>query len=100
MTYSPMRSVVTAPGAFGGKDGTLDLPLWNGEPVPMDSPIRRDGWVMFRSDADELTFHAPSGAGFGDPLKRDRAAIEADLRTGLVTPEGAARDYGYRPDPR
>jgi N-methylhydantoinase B/oxoprolinase/acetone carboxylase alpha subunit len=97
MTYSPMRSVVPAPGMSGGQDGTLDLPLWNGEPVAMDSPIRRDGWAMFRTDVDELTFHAPSGAGFGDPHARDRSAIEADIRTGLVTPEGAARDYGFRP---
>ena len=99
MTYSPMRSVVAAPGMRGGKDGTLDLPLWNGIPVPMDSSIRRDGWTMFRSDADELTFHAPSGAGYGDPGRRDPAAIEADLRTGIVTKEGAARDYGYRRRP-
>lgn len=35
------------------------------------------------------------GGGYGDPKKRDRAAIERDLAEGYVTPEGAARDYGY-----
>ncbi|HZF76878.1 MAG TPA: hydantoinase B/oxoprolinase family protein [Acetobacteraceae bacterium] len=36
----------------------------------------------------------PGGGGFGPPRERDRAAIEADLRDGYVTPEAAARDYG------
>jgi 5-oxoprolinase (ATP-hydrolysing)/N-methylhydantoinase A len=35
------------------------------------------------------------GAGFGAPRERPREAVERDLRLGLVTPEGAARDYGY-----
>jgi len=77
-------------------DGTCDDPLWNGEPVAADSEIARDGWASFRSDTDRLTFHTPAGAGFGDPHQRERARIEADLRQGLVTPEGAARGYGYR----
>jgi N-methylhydantoinase B/oxoprolinase/acetone carboxylase alpha subunit len=94
MFYTPIRGAVPAPGMFGGHDGTLDVPLWNGEVVPAESPMRRDGWVIFRADADLLTFHAPSGAGFGDPRERDRAAIEADIRRGLLTSEGAARDYG------
>ena len=64
--------------------------------MPADSEIARDGWAMFRTDTDVLTFHAPSGAGFGDPRERGRAAIEADIRSGLVTPDGAAHDYGYR----
>ena len=93
MFYTPIRGAVPAPGMFDGRDGTLDVPLWNGEPLPADSPIRRDGWLMFRSDGDRITFHAPSGAGFGDPKRRERAAIEADIRRGLVTREGALRDY-------
>jgi len=34
------------------------------------------------------------GGGFGDPARRDRAAIEADLRDGYVTADAARRDYG------
>jgi N-methylhydantoinase B/oxoprolinase/acetone carboxylase alpha subunit len=95
MFYTSIRGRVPAPGMAGGRDGTLDVPLWRGEPLPADSEFSRDGWVMFRDDADALTFHAPSGAGFGDPRMRSRAAIEADMRRGLVTSEGAARDYGF-----
>ncbi|MCK2220525.1 hydantoinase B/oxoprolinase family protein [Actinomadura sp. ATCC 31491] len=34
------------------------------------------------------------GGGLGPPSGRDPAAVRADLATGRVTPEGAARDYG------
>ena len=36
----------------------------------------------------------PGGGGWGEPLTRDLAAVAKDLRDGLVTIEGAARDYG------
>ncbi len=36
----------------------------------------------------------PGAGGWGDPLDRDSFAVEKDLRDGLVTIEGAARDYG------
>jgi N-methylhydantoinase B len=36
----------------------------------------------------------PGGGGFGDPRRRDRAAVEADIRDGYVTAGAAARDYG------
>ncbi|MEO9189103.1 MAG: hydantoinase B/oxoprolinase family protein [Acetobacteraceae bacterium] len=43
----------------------------------------------------------PGGGGWGDALTRDLAAVAKDLRDGLVTIEGAARDYGVvaRGDP-
>jgi N-methylhydantoinase B len=44
---------------------------------------------------DRVTFLTAGGGGYGMTNNRDRAAIEADLREGLVTPEAAARDYGY-----
>jgi len=34
------------------------------------------------------------GGGWGEPRRRDRAAIAADIGNGKVTPEAAARDYG------
>ena len=36
----------------------------------------------------------PGAGGWGDPLERDLALVAQDLRDGLVTIEGAARDYG------
>ncbi|HEY6432011.1 MAG TPA: hydantoinase B/oxoprolinase family protein, partial [Acetobacteraceae bacterium] len=36
----------------------------------------------------------PGSGGWGDPLDRELALVAHDLRGGLVTTEGAARDYG------
>ena len=94
MRYAPIRASVPAPGMLGGRDGTLDMPRWNGDAVASDSEIARDGWATFRDDRDELVFMTPSGAGFGDPRSRDRGAVEIDVRRGLVTRDGASRDYG------
>jgi N-methylhydantoinase B len=43
----------------------------------------------------------PGAGGWGDALERDLALVTKDLRDGLVTIEGAARDYGVvaRGDP-
>jgi N-methylhydantoinase B len=44
---------------------------------------------------DVMILDLPGGGGHGPASQRDPAAIEADLREGYVTPEGALRDYGY-----
>jgi len=36
-----------------------------------------------------------TGGGYGDPHERSRELIARDLRDGYITPEQAARDYGY-----
>ena len=86
MFYAPIRAAVPASGLFGGHEGTIDVADLERRRVGADSEIRRDGWVMFRDDADELTFHVASGGGYGDPARRDPAAIEADMRAGLRRP--------------
>ncbi|WP_421849392.1 hydantoinase B/oxoprolinase family protein [Oricola sp.] len=35
-----------------------------------------------------------SGAGFGDPKARDRAAVQDDIKNGLISPERAAEVHG------
>jgi len=37
---------------------------------------------------------APGGGGWGDPLERPVKAVHRDVLDGLVSPEGAQRDYG------
>ena len=96
MFYIPIRGLVPATGLLGGREGTRDVPLWNGEPIPPDSEIRRDGWTIFRRDEDELVFHVGSGGGYGDPRDRDPAAIEADIRSGLLSHAGAEQRYPHR----
>ncbi|HET7276033.1 MAG TPA: hydantoinase B/oxoprolinase family protein [Longimicrobiaceae bacterium] len=93
MRYFPIRSKIAAEGVLGGCGGTIDEPLWNGKPVPPESEIMRDGWVTFRDDDDRLTIHVPSGGGFGEPEKRNLAAIQSDIAQELLTEECAARQY-------
>jgi N-methylhydantoinase B len=45
---------------------------------------------------DSLVLETPGGGGFGDPVSRDRALLDADIAAGLVSIEAARRDYGYK----
>lgn len=44
---------------------------------------------------DVIRIRTGNGGGYGDPSERDPAAIEADLRHGLLTPERAREVYGH-----
>ena len=48
------------------------------------------------TEGDEIMLNSAGGGGYGNPLERARELIEDDLRQGFVSPEAAARDYGYR----
>lgn len=55
------------------------------------------GKCELRVDAGErLIFETPGGGGFGDPAQRDRAAIQSDVKCGVVTPKAAHALYGVR----
>lgn len=43
---------------------------------------------------DVVTVMTPGGGGWGDPYRRDPAAVLSDLRRGFITAEAALRDYG------
>ena len=66
---------------------------------------RTDGSVMevtkqtdIMLDADDtITFLTAGGGGYGAVEDRGRNAIKEDLREGLVTPDGAAIEYGFMP---
>jgi N-methylhydantoinase B len=45
-------------------------------------------------DGDILTIITPGGGGHGHPYERDPEAVARDIRRGLVTIDGARRDYG------
>jgi N-methylhydantoinase B len=50
--------------------------------------------VLHLDPGDVVSVQAPGGAGWGDPLKRDPAAVIADVRTDLLSVARAAQDYG------
>ena len=77
-------------GLAGGRDGSYGAIEVNGEGIaPSSSPN-----VTFQ-EGDVVRLRLPGGGGHGDPARRRRERIEADLEAGYVTPEGARRDYGY-----
>lgn len=76
-------------GLFGGHPGAHSSIEVNGKPIaPTSSPE-----IVFRA-TDVVCFKLAGGGGYGDPKKRNRAAIESDIRNGYVTAERALRDYG------
>ena len=79
-------------GIFGGGEGI--------GPKVTINPGREDERVVLKSNGtplkagDVIRCETSGGGGFGDPLERDRAAVEADVLTGLVSAEKAAAIYG------
>ncbi len=81
------RSEHAAQGYNGGKPGALRETLLNGEHVhPKGRYLMQPGEVLETREA--------GGGGYGDPSRRARAAVLADIEAGRLTPEGAARDFG------
>jgi N-methylhydantoinase B len=44
---------------------------------------------------DRVVIETPGGGGYGDPRERPPAAVEADLRAGLISAAAARSCYGY-----
>ena len=44
---------------------------------------------------ERISVKAPGGGGFGEPGKRDKRAVVADVLEGYVSAEKAAQDYGF-----
>jgi N-methylhydantoinase B len=78
-----------AQGRDGGKPGQTGVARY-GSGKPLGSKA-----VHVIPSGDSLVLELPGGGGFGDPKRRAPEAVAADLREGLVTQEGARRDYGY-----
>jgi N-methylhydantoinase B len=81
--------------------------LQGGAPGSLSSNVllKRDGSEivlpsMFSTAIDEgdvYVHRTAGGGGWGDPCRRDRARIAADVADGKVSPEAARRDYGWTP---
>lgn len=82
-----------AAGMEGGSDGSRgEIRINDG--APFERPDRAD----LRA-GDRVILRQPGGAGFGPAGERDPALIDADLRDGYITPEGARGDYAVALDP-
>jgi N-methylhydantoinase B len=81
------RSDFPARGFDGAPDATLRRVTLDGQPVHPKQRVRIAPGSLVRIEE-------AGGAGFGDPRARDPDAIAEDLRRGIVTENGAQRDYG------
>ncbi len=92
LTVGYTRSRMPPWGVAGGLDGTLNYVevLRHGggeERHALATGVRLDR-------GDTIRIVTANGAGYGDPRRRDPAAIAADLRDGYLTPERARDVYG------
>ena len=84
------RTDFAPPGYLGGRSGGLRGHRINGEAIhPKGAHPLAPG--------DEIALVQAGGGGIGDPENRAADAIARDIALGFVTPEGAARDYGFGP---
>ena len=79
-------------GAVGGRNGSLGWIAINDKPIePTSAPE-----VSFRP-GDLVRLKVPGGGGHGDPARRRRDRLAADLRNDYVSGDGARRDYSADP---
>jgi len=76
-------------GVLGGEPGAPSQVMWNGRtdgfPLKGKSPIKPGDWLSGRY---------PGGGGYGDPKKRDRAAVRADREAEVISERTACEVYG------
>ena len=84
-THRPYGLQGGGPGAAGRNVLDPGLPTEQKLHAKLTMTLRRG--QLFRHEL-------PGAGGWGDALERDLALVAKDLRDGLVTIEGAARDYG------
>ncbi|GAB4431524.1 MAG: hydantoinase B/oxoprolinase family protein [Chloroflexi bacterium OHK40] len=93
MLLRPDKLFFNPPGLNGGRPGMVGQVFVNGE------EITRFPALQF-NPGDELRLLMPGGGGFGPVEQREVALVAEDVALGYVSPEAAARDYGYAPPQR
>jgi N-methylhydantoinase B len=82
------RSEHPALGVAGGLPGAPARAEYDDGTVP---PLKS---LSVLKPGSSITVSFAGGGGYGPPTERERAAIAADLRAGLITNDAAVRDYG------
>ncbi len=78
-------------GLNGGKAGAINEATLKRADGSEQKLLKATGVVLEKDD--RLVFKTAGGGGWGDPKKRDKREIEADVRTGVVSEAAAKRDY-------
>ncbi|MBN3268763.1 hydantoin utilization protein [Bordetella bronchiseptica] len=99
LAHTSQKSVSLPQGVAGGRPG--DGGNWvinRGLPQErrLDYAI---GDIEAIQTGDIVTHCTPGGGGYGDPRRREVAAVAADVRAGLVSVESARDQYGVAVEP-
>src|SRR5947207_974487 len=77
-------------GVRGGEPGLQNAFFFDRDGVDEVPPPKL---ITYVHQGDEFVSWCAGGGGVGDGIERDAAAVLADVEEGLVSVEGAARDY-------
>lgn len=82
------------PGVLGGEEGGKNMVVVSrsGGGTYVPSHLSKDQDVELRP-GDTVTVRTPGGGGYGDALRRDPAAVAADVRKGYLTAKEALMRY-------
>ena len=92
-TFSPFfdRLQFPARGLQGGQPGAPGSYFLKHPDGTIEHPNPKA--TIYPDPQTELWIELPGGGGLGDPKERSPEQVLADLRAGLVSPEGAEMDY-------
>lgn len=80
------------PGVLGGHDAPKGAIVANGEQFQIS------GRQVILGPGGRMELLLPGGGGYGDPLERELALVQEDLRSGLISAEQALSAYGVATD--
>jgi N-methylhydantoinase B len=95
LTAGYTRSRFPAWAMEGGAEGSPNVIEFR----PVTGEAVRHAFVsgLATQPDDVIRVITGNGGGYGDPKKRDRAAVALDIRNGLISAERAAEIYGWKP---
>jgi N-methylhydantoinase B len=97
LTVRGDRIELPPPGAEGGRPGASGMyAVERADGRLQVLPPKAVGVRLARGD--RFVMLTSGGGGLGPPQARSRALVAADVESGRVSPEGAARDYGVVAD--
>jgi N-methylhydantoinase B len=90
------RTLCAPWGLLGGGDALPNQMQVQRADGRIEDPQKHGKFDSIRLEpGDAMIVRTGGGGGFGEPALRDPAAVRRDVACGYVTPEAAARDYGY-----
>ena len=86
-------------GLRGGDGGAPAQILRDGEVLSRAEKVKHASALPLTDTKATVGFETAAGGGYGPPKARELASVQADVRDGLVSLEGAAATYGVILEP-